>query len=84
MNLSLLQSLKRHVWLLKGSYTHLDGTVELDTDSKAGIDPTVDDEETARRKFDAWNQRESYRQVRWQWFFGGSIFGGAVVYWWLK
>ena len=52
MNLSPLQRIKRRIWLLKGSYTHPDGTIELDIDEKAGIDPTVDDEETVRRKFD--------------------------------
>ena len=41
MKLSLAQRIKRRIWLLKGSYTHPDGTNELDIDEKVGIDPTV-------------------------------------------
>ncbi len=83
MRLSLLQRIKRRIWLLNGSYTHPDGTIELDIDAQAGIDPTMDDEETINRKFDAWNKREHIRQIRWQWFVKGILVGAAAVYWWL-
>jgi len=84
MKLSPLQRIKRRLWLLKGSYTHPDGAIELDIDEKAGIDPTADDEETTRRKFDAWNRRESIRRDRWEWFLFGALAGGALIYWWLR
>lgn len=84
MRLSPLQRIKRRIWLLKGSYTHPDGTIELDIDEKAGIDPTVDDEDTSRRKIEAWGRRESMRRDRWQWFFIGAAAGGAFVYWLLR
>jgi hypothetical protein len=45
MNLSWGQRIKRRIWLLGGSYTHPDGTLELDFDKKASIDPTVDSQE---------------------------------------
>ena len=83
MRLSLLQRIKRRIWLLGGSYTHRDGTIELDIDEKAGIDPTVDDEATQNRKFDLWNKREQLRELRGQWFFYGVVVGGLFVYWWL-
>jgi len=51
---------------------------------KAGIDPTVDNDETTDRKFRAWNRREQLRELRWQWFFYGAVVGGAIVYWWLR
>ena len=79
MKLSLLQRIKRRIWLLKGSYTHPDGTIELDIDEKAGVDPTVDSEETINRKFDAWGKREAGKNDRWQWFVAGAIVGGVVV-----
>ncbi len=81
MDLSPLQRIKRRIWLLKGSYTHPDGTIELDIDEKAGIDPTVDDEETQNRKFQEWNRRNSLKELRWQWFFYGAVVSGAIVYW---
>ena len=68
---------------MKGSYTHPDGTIELDIDERAGIDPTIDDEESIDRKFRAWNRRETIRQDRWGWFIGGAVLGGMVVYFWL-
>ncbi len=82
MKLSLLQRIKRRIWLLGGSYTHPDGTLELDFDEKAGIDPTVDDEETIDRKFATWIRREQLTELRWRWFLIGALVGGALVYWW--
>ena len=84
MRLSLYQRIKRRISLLKGSYTHPDGTIELDFDEKAGIDPTVDDDETAGRKFDLWNRRERMREDRWRWFVAGAFVGGSIVYWWIR
>ena len=84
MRLSPLQRIKRRIWLLKGSYTHPDGTIELDIDEKAGIDATADDEETIDRKFKTWVRREQIRQDRWRWFLIGALIGGAIVYWWFR
>ena len=63
---------------------HPVGTIELDIDEKAGIDPTVDNDETTDRKFRAWNRREQLRELRWQRFIYGAVVGGAIVYWWLR
>ncbi|QJR17585.1 hypothetical protein [Pelagibacterium halotolerans] len=85
MRLSAMQYIKR--WFLTrfwGSYTHPDGTIELDIDYRAGIDPTVDDEETQDRKFDRWNRAQALRELKWQWFTIGAFVGGAVVWWWMS
>jgi hypothetical protein len=85
MNLSTWQRVKRRASLhFASSYTHPDGTIELDIDEKAGIDPTVDDEDAQRRKFESWNKREAIRHDRWLFFTYGAISGGMVVYWWLR
>jgi hypothetical protein len=84
MKLSLAHRIKRRIWLTFATYyVHPDGTTELDIEEKAGIVHGVDDEATAHRKFDAWNRRESMRELRWQWFLWGAITGGTLVYWWL-
>jgi hypothetical protein len=82
MQLSLGQRIKRRIWLLKGSYTHPDGTIELDFDEKAGIDPTRDSEEVQDRKLDAWHKREASRQRWWSGFVVGAVVGGLVVHYW--
>jgi hypothetical protein len=84
VKLGLLQRVKRRVSLWGGSYTHPDGKIELDVDEKAGIDPTLDSQETADRKFTAWLRRDQIRQDRWQHFLAGLLVGGLVVYWWLR
>ncbi len=84
MRLSPLQRIKRRIWLVEGSYAHPDGTIELDIGEKAGIDPTVDDEETQNRKFQVWNIRSQIKELRWQWFFYGAVVGGLIVYWWFR
>jgi hypothetical protein len=85
MNLSPSQRFKRRLSLwFASSYVHPDGTIELDIDEKAGIDPTTDSEDAQRRKFEAWNKRESIRQERWTYLFVGALAGGAAVYWWLR
>jgi hypothetical protein len=45
MNLTFLQRIRRRINLLRGSYEHPDGTLELDFDETAGIDPTLDSDE---------------------------------------
>jgi hypothetical protein len=85
MNLSRWQRIMRRLSLhFASSYTHPDGTIELDIDEKAGIDPTVDDEGAQRRKFATWNKREAIRQDRMLYFLYGGIAGGIIVYWWLR
>ena len=84
MNLSLLHRIKRRIWLLKGSYTHPDGTIELDIDEKAGVDPTIDDEATQERKFDPWFKAEAIRELKWQWFLCGAVVGGSLVWLWYR
>lgn len=85
MNLTLLQRIKRRLWLTFASYyVHPDGTHELDIEDKAGIVHGVDDAQTADRKFTEWNRRESLRELRWQWFLFGAVVGGALVYFWLR
>jgi hypothetical protein len=84
MKLTLFQRMKRRVSLWGGSYTHPDGTLELDIDEKAGIDPTVDSPEASDRKFTTWLRREQIRQDRWQHFLAGLVVGGLGVYLWLR
>lgn len=82
MNLTPLQRIRRRLWLFFGSsYTHPDGIIDLDFEEKAGIDPTVDDEDTQRRKFESWYKRESIKQERWQYSLWGAVTGGVLVYW---
>lgn len=82
MNLSFGQRIKRRLWLLKGSYTHPDGTIELDFDEKAGIDPTRDSQEVQDAKFDAWGKREAVKSNWWNGFVVGAMVGAVAVYWW--
>ncbi len=49
--LSRLQRIKRRISLLGGSYTHPDGTIELDIDAPAGVDPRTDSQEVIEEKF---------------------------------
>lgn len=84
MNLTLIQRLKRRVFLLGGSYTHPDGTIELDIDEKAGVDPTLDTEEATEKKLSGWIKSEAVREDRWKHFLAGLIIGGLAVYWWLR
>jgi len=84
MNLTLLQRLKRRVCLWGGSYTHPDGTIELDVDEKAGVDPTLDSEEVTEKKLYRWLKSEAVREDRGNHFLAGLIIGGVAVYWWLR
>ena len=83
MKLTLTQRLRRRVALLGGSYQHPDGTIELDIDARAGIDPTTDSEDIQRAKLDAWNRREAERERWFQAFATGAIVGAILMYWWL-
>ena len=83
MRLTWLQQIHRRISLhFRGSYEHPDGTVELDIDTKAGIDPTTDSEEVQREKFYAWNRRTAERERWFQTFAAGAIVGAALMYWW--
>lgn len=83
MNLSFGQRIKRRIWLTFAShYYHPDGTLELDLDEKAGVDPSRDSQAVQDRKFAAWDRREGKRQNWWSGFVAGAIVGGCVVYWW--
>jgi hypothetical protein len=44
------QRIRRRIGLLGGSYQHPDGTIELDFDEKAGVDPTSDSDEARDAK----------------------------------
>lgn len=83
MQLSWGERVKRRLWLTFAShYYHPDGTLELDFDEKAGIDPTRDSEELQNHKFEAWGKREASKQRWWSGFVVGAIVGGLVVYYW--
>jgi hypothetical protein len=83
MNLSFGQRVKRRIWLTFAShYYHPDGTLELDIDEKAGIDPTRDREETQDAKLNAWGKREAARSQWWSGFMVGALVAGTLVYWW--
>ena len=58
MNLTFFQRIKRRFGLWGGSYKHPDGTIELDFDEKAGIDPTVDSQEVQDEKFDRYMKQQ--------------------------
>jgi hypothetical protein len=75
MQLSPWQRVKRRMSLLGGSYTHPDGTIELDFDEKAGIDPTVDSERVQNIKLSNYLQRQQHRELRGTWFFWGLAAG---------
>jgi hypothetical protein len=85
MHLTKWQRVMRRLSLTFGSsYTRPDGTIELDIDEKAGIDPTADDQDVQERKFVARNKRESIRKDRSLYFAYGVVAGGMIVYWWLR
>lgn len=52
MNLTLLQRIHRRIALLGGSYTHPDGSIELDFEAAAGVDHYQDSEDVKARKVD--------------------------------
>jgi hypothetical protein len=49
-NLTLLQRIHRRFALLGGSYTHPDGSIELDFEAAAGVDHYRDSEEVKEAK----------------------------------
>ncbi len=75
MKLTFWQRIKRRLSLLGGSYTHPDGTIELDIDAAAGIDPTADSEEVQDEKMAHYyaHQRATQKVV-------GAIFVALVSY----
>jgi hypothetical protein len=64
MKLSAWQRVKRRISLLGGSYTHPDGTIELDFEEKAGIDPTVDSSEVQKAMLDRYHQQQQRDRPR--------------------
>lgn len=83
MNLSLGQRVKRRIWLtFVNHYYHPDGTLELDFDEKAGIDPTGDSQERQDQKFDAWGKREAAKSRWWGGFVVGTVFGALLMKLW--
>ena len=64
MNLTHWQRLKRRLKLPGGSYTHPDGTIELDFHPKAGIDPTVVSEDVQGRKMAIYFARQRHEMRR--------------------
>lgn len=82
MKLSFFQHIHRRIALLGGSYTHPDGTIELDIDEKAGVDPTRDCPEASKEKLYRWIAEESAREakfyaVAWPFLLGASV--GAIA-----
>jgi hypothetical protein len=49
-----------------------DGSLELDFDEKAGINPG-DDEKVRDAKFNAWNQQQGIKELKWKWFVFGLV-----------
>ena len=65
MNLSSWQRIKRRISLWgRGSYQHPDGTIELDIDEKAGVDPTSDSEAVQDAKLRRYLARQARDERR--------------------
>lgn len=65
MNLTFFQRIKRRFGLWGGSYKHPDGTIELDFDEKAGIDPTADSQEVQDQKLSRYLKHQYHDGTRW-------------------
>jgi len=76
MRLSRWQRIKRRVKLLGGSYTHPDGTIELDFEAAAGIDPFVDSEEVQDKKLARYYARQRASKK-----IAGALLVAAGVFW---
>lgn len=74
-NLTLLQRIHRRFALLGGSYTHPDGSIELDFEATAGVDHYRDSEEVKEAKVERKWQREA-KQTR----VAGPMMVGVGVY----
>lgn len=74
-NLTLLQRVWRRIALLGGSYTHPDGSIELDFEASAGVDHYRDSEEVKSAKVEGWWRRHA-RQLR----LAGAVYVGIGVY----
>ena len=72
------QRVKRRVSLLGGSYTHPDGTLELDFEEKAGVNPG-DSEEVERAKLKTYNERQFIKDLKGRWFFYGFIVASLIA-----
>ena len=81
MNLTQSQRIMRRLCLwFRGSYTHPDGTIELDIDEPAGVDPTVDNREKQNAKFALYFQRQAIRERAGRRGSGTFLVGLAVYY----
>ena len=74
-NLTRWQRFRRRFALMGGSYTHPDGTIELDFEAPAGIEPTDSDE--VRKQKLAWYERHRAAKA-WEWSRVGGIGWVAV------
>ncbi len=60
-NLNLIQRIHRRFALLGGSYTHPDGSIELDFEAAAGVDHYRDSQEVKEAKVDRKVMRDAKR-----------------------
>lgn len=80
--LTLWQRMKRRLLLLGGSYRHPDGTIELDFEAPAQIDPWNDSDEAQARKLDTYHKRQAEQNHRFWYFVAGAIFGASMIHYW--
>ena len=74
-NLTFAQRIHRRVALLGGSYTHPDGSIELDFEAAAGVDHYRDSDEVKEAKVDRKAAKET-KSSR----VGGALMVGVGVY----
>lgn len=82
-HLSIWQRIYRRIALLGGSYTHPDGTLELDFEEKAGIDPRSDSEEVQGRKLAAFLHEQGRKELKGLWFAFG-LMAGILLSWYFR
>ena len=73
--LTLWQRIRRRIALMGGSYTHPDGSIELDFEAAAGVDHYRDSEEVAEAKV----ERHWAKEARWT-RIAGALSVGMGVY----
>lgn len=75
MNHTLWQRIKRRISLSGGSYTHPDGTIELDFEASAGIDPFRDSEAVQELKLRRYYEKQRKNERR-----AGALMLGAAAF----
>ena len=80
MNLTFWQRIKRRISLWGGSYTHPNGTIELDFDEKAGIDPIHDSKEVQDAKFARYMEKQRDSSGGKRGLGAMAVAGAAVIF----